>query len=312
MKKLKLLKVITVFESKDGVSKKLVQAVTTGKVINATIETGRYTVDYEDVVCLSTQIGCNMGCVFCASTKPFEYQPGIIRRKLRNLTSDEIFEQAVNALQYFPAIFGNNKIVFSYMGMGEPFDNIAEVKKSITLLAKKYPNSRVTISTIGFSAQEIIKLGKEVKQNKYDIPVKIHISLHAPCDIKRKKIVPNAGLLKDVLIASNRYAELTGNKVKLNYVLARGANDSDSDARQLGRLLKGRNNFILKLSDLNSPNGNGVVSKERVDEFEAIVKRYNIQTCRFTSHGQDIDAGCGRLVKGIEISSRLWGDQTCD
>src|SRR4030066_2545164 len=146
--------------SSDKTSTKLTQ--TTLKEGFATIESGRYVLDDESIVCLSTQIGCLMSCRFCKSTEPFEYYTGRPQRFLRNLSAQEIVDQAHNIFEVIPVPQESLGIVFSYMGAGEPFANIRSVKESIIQLGVKFSQSRATLSTIAFDIAGIIKLADEV------------------------------------------------------------------------------------------------------------------------------------------------------
>ncbi len=300
------VRVVKTRYSSDSTSAKLIQAVQTkinSQQIQATFETGRYLVPdeqhgLEDILCLSSQIGCAMACTFCLSTKPFEYIPGLPpRRILRNLTAQEIYQQAQNSLQEVPP--KTNHIVFSFMGMGEPFANIDEVKKSILLLSDSYANSRTTLCTIAHDLQAIKQLADEINQGQYQTTIKLHISLHAPKDQQRKQIIPFAQPIQDTIATAQYYAKTTQTKVKLNYVLVLDSNSREQDAHTLGRLLKNKPELILKISDLNPPTNPNYVPKQQADIFEQIVQSYKVQTTRFQSHGTDIGAGCGELVKGI-------------
>lgn len=282
--------------SSDGSSVKLVQI--TKQEGLATIESGRYEVDGESIFCLSTQIGCAMGCNFCRSTEPFEFYQGKPQRILRNLTAQEIIDQALNAFDAVPPPPESTGVVFSYMGIGEPFANIQAVKDSITQLGLTYPMSRATLSTIAFDTTMIRKLADEVATGMYPIPVKLHISLHSPFDEKRKWLIPHASTILETLDTAEYYAKTTNTKVKFNYVLVSGFNNSERDAGKLGELLRERQSLALKISDLNSDDENLVVSPEKADRFESLLKELGIETCRFTSAGRDIKAGCGELVKG--------------
>lgn len=288
-----------VLKSSDGSSAKLVQ-ITKSEGF-ATIESGRYEVDGESVVCLSTQIGCGMGCDFCRSTEPFEFYPVQPKRILRSLDSKEIVDQAINSLENVPLPPTSSGIIFSFMGMGEPFANIRAVKESIIQLGKLYLRSRATLSTIGFNLQQILQLGKEVEEGAYPIPIKLHISLHASNDSQREKLMPHASPILETVETAEKYAEMTGTKIKLNYVLVKGFNDSETDIQRLYELLVNRKGLVLKISDLNSTNKDAVVSSSEADLFESRLNDLGVETCRFSSDGQDIHAGCGELVKGKTI-----------
>jgi 23S rRNA (adenine2503-C2)-methyltransferase len=254
--------------------------------------------DGESICCLSTQIGCAMSCGFCRSTDPFEFYPEKPQRMLRNLISQEIVDQALNAFDAAPQPLESNGIVFSYMGIGEPFANINAIKDSVTQLGTKYPRSRATLSTIAFNTPEIIKLADEVATGAYPIPIKLHISLHSPFDEPRQRLIPHASPISETLDVAEYYAKTTDSSVKLNYVLIAGFNNNKGDASRLVGLLQNRKGLILKISDLNSDSKNLEVSLEDTDRFESWLLESGIETCRFSSKGRDIKAGCGEFVKG--------------
>lgn len=296
--------VIDIFRSADGISAKIIQAVST-RAIRATFETGRYVVvdevrGEEDIVCISSQIGCAMACTFCRVTEPYEYSPGRLQRILRSLTADEMISEVHNALDSVPPK-DPTKIVFSFTGMGEPLANKKAVSATIISLGDEYPAGRATVCTIGHNLQAVRELANDVAQGHYPIPVKLHISLHGSNDEIRKSLVPYAQPIGETINVAEYYAAVTNHPVKLNYVLVNGVNSSEQDAATLGQLLEGRQNLVLKISDLNPPTSLGFVDKITADRFERIVRDFGVRTCRFTSCGTDIQAGCGELVKGSKI-----------
>lgn len=280
-----------VHSSQDGTSFRLEGAVY--PELYPVMETGRYEVNGESVVCVSSQKGCRMGCIFCKSAEAF----------MGNLRAAEIVTQAIWAIDRIPPASDSLGIVFSFMGMGEPFANIDNVKIAIKILGQAYPHSRATLSTIGFDLPAIRRLADEVAAGEYPIPVKLHVSLHGSSDKQRFGIVPSAKPLIDTLDAAEYFASTTGTDVKLNYVLVAGSNASPEDAGRLGQLLKSRKELILKISQLNSPDKSLVVPEAEADEFERIVNSYGVDTCRFVSQGQDISARCGEFV--ISVFSRF-------
>ena len=293
------VKVVYIFYSNDGVSAKLIQEVRTGPVL-ATFETGRYVVDGEDIVCISSQIGCAMACIFCKTTEPYGYFPGRLQRILRSLTADEMVQEVDNALDRVPPK-DPTRIVFSFMGMGESFANKKAVSEAIVALGNKFPTGRATVCTIGHDLRAIRELADAVTQGRYPVPVKLHVSLHGSNDETRRSVVPFAKPIEDTIAAAEYYSVTTGYDVKLNYVLVKDVNSSDQDAISLGELLKDHQNLTLKISDLNPPTSPGFVDKASADRFENIVHNFGVKTCRFTSCGTDIQAGCGELVKGSKI-----------
>lgn len=269
------------------------------------IETGRYVqpsdrIDgTEDVVCLSTQIGCAMRCSFCSSTEPFVYVDGDQPRRLfGSLSADEIVGQAHNALDVRPPLEPDG-VVFSYMGMGEPTDNIKEVRQAITELSLFYPNSRSTICTMlprNLGVRVVKELADYATNMQSHHEIKLHISLHASNDASRSQLLPVAEPISVAVETARYYAERTGTVVKMNYVLVAGANDSADDAHRLGLLLKDTG-LTLKVSDLNPRHSPLRVSRGRTRSFTEIVESYGVRVVRFKSDGPIIESGCGQLTK---------------
>ncbi len=272
----------------------------------ATIETGRYVQKSdgpggsEDVVCISSQIGCAMRCSFCASTEPFEYEEGKPPRRLfGGLTSAQMVSQAVRAFEISPPVQPDG-IVFSFMGMGEPTQNMDEVISAIHALSVKYPESRATISTMlpkGVGISQVLRLATMVQAAEFPGRVKLHISLHASNDEARSAIMPNAEPISVAIDVGKQYAAMTGSRVKLNYVLVRGQNDSATDADELAELLKDTG-LILKVSDLNPLTSPQHVADEDAGLFAERVREQGVDVIRFRSDGPNIASGCGQLVKG--------------
>ena len=280
------MKLFKSFKSKDGKTEKYLQKTSDGHII----ETGYYNLD-EHIFCISSQIGCPMDCIFCATTSPVD----LLNPKksfIRNLTSEEIVQQVKNIflrLQKNSKI-ESKKILFSYMGMGEPFLNYNNVINSIKILSKQFPNSRTTISTLGIKSALIKKLAHE----KINTIIKLHLSLHASNDTLRKKILPKARKINSALKALKYFLLIRKTSVKVNYILIKGINDSQKHAIQLVNLLKFYP-FTVKLSNLNDFNNLKSADLNKFNTFEKALNSRGIKTCRFISTGTDIKAGCGQL-----------------
>lgn len=280
------MKLLKSFKSKDGKTIKYLQKTDGGHII----ETGYYNLD-EHIFCISSQIGCQMGCIFCATTNPIDSlnQNQIF---IRNLTSKEIVQQVKNIflrLQKHNKL-KSKKVLFSFMGMGEPFLNYKNVVDSIKILSKEFPNSRATIATLGISPTLIKKLARE----KIDTVLKLHLSLHAPNNTLRKKILPKAQKIQPALEALKYFSSVRGVPAKVNYILIKDINDSQKHAAQLANLLK-TYPFTVKLSNLNDFNNLETSDADKFDLFEKTLNLNGIKTCRFISIGTDIKAGCGQL-----------------
>lgn len=279
------MKIIKSFKSKDGKSTKYLQRAEDGNVV----ETGYYSFD-EHVICVSSQVGCPMGCIFCASAEPIDdFDPE--KRFIRNLNQKEIIQQVKNVLFLLkPEILRSKRILFSFMGMGEPFLNYQNVVQSLELLANDFPNSRVTIATLGIHPKKI----KKIALKEFPVIVKLHLSLHAPNDSLRKKLLPEASKIKPSLEALKYFSIIRGVLSKVNYLLIRNLNDSEKHAVQLAKLLKPYP-FIVKLSKLNPHKDLKPALMNKFVLFEKILHSYKIKTCRFISDGSDIRAGCGQF-----------------
>jgi len=281
------MKIIKVLHSKDGSTSKYLQETKDRHII----ETGYYNLD-ENILCISSQIGCSMGCIFCATTEPVK-DNSRTKSFIRNLTSDEIVQECRNVLN---SIDRNNLkskgILFSFMGMGEAFQNYNNVLENIRRLGRDYNNSRFTISTVGNEVELIKKLAHE-KTNRL---LKLHLSLHAPDDKLRKKILPKAKSIKPALDALKYFSSERGVTSKVIYVLIKGINDSKENAIKLANLLTNYP-FVVKFSRLNKFRNLEPSGMETLEMFEKILSASGIKSCRFISDGGDIKAGCGQLRK---------------
>ncbi|MCH9625499.1 MAG: putative dual-specificity RNA methyltransferase RlmN [Chlamydiales bacterium] len=234
-------------------------------------------------LCLSSQVGCKMGCTFC--------QTGKMGLK-RDLTSGEILSQLLIANQTLEEAKVTNVV---FMGMGEPLDNYdAVVKACSTMIDPQGFNlskNRVTISTSGL-VPEIKKLGQ-------DLPVRLAISLHNADNEKRSKLMPvnrkySLEELKRVLLnypASPRYG------ITFEYVMIEGENDSLQDAKKLVRFLHGIKAKV-NLIPVNPFPGVAITasSEERIREFQTYLTQRSIPAPVRYSKGQDISSGCGQLA----------------
>ncbi|MDD4607209.1 MAG: radical SAM protein [Patescibacteria group bacterium] len=279
------MKLLKSFRSKDGKTIKYLQLTNDNHII----ETGYYDID-EHIVCISSQIGCAMGCLFCATTNPDDSSNN--KSFIRNLSSNEIIQQVDNILLPLKNLkkFDAKKILFSYMGMGEPFLNYTNTINSIKKLIEKFPNSRTTISTLGINPTLMRKLAHE----KINTVLNLHLSLHAPTDALRKKILPKAQKIQPALRALKYFSSVKNISSKVNYVLIAGLNDSPKHAFELANLLKPYP-FIIKLSNLNDFNNLKSSSQKTFNLFKKILNTEGIKTCEFISTGTDVKAGCGQL-----------------
>ncbi|MBQ7718911.1 MAG: 23S rRNA (adenine(2503)-C(2))-methyltransferase RlmN [Clostridia bacterium] len=236
-------------------------------------------------MCISTQVGCRMGCKFCAST---------LNGLKRNLTAGEITGQILAALKDLESRISN--IVL--MGSGEPFDNYENVLKFIQNAT--HPDGlgigarHITVSTCGLT-DGIYRLSKE------GLPINLSISLHAPNDGLRKQIMPvaNAVAIDDLIKAANDYYTTTGRRVTYEYSLIKGVNDSENEARQLVRLLKNTGSHI-NLIPVNEVKEREYKTSVNTREFQKILTENGINATVRRTLGQDINASCGQLRNQYE------------
>ena len=235
-------------------------------------------------VCISTQVGCGMGCVFCASGLG-----GVVR----NLTTGEILEQMIQARNLLHAEERLTNIVV--MGMGEPLANLDALLEALAVATSPQGLGigarHITISTVGLPAKirQIAELGKQYH---------LAVSLHAPNDELRTRIVPTNDKtgLAAILEAADYFYAKTGRQVTYEYVLLRDINDQPMHAGQLGKLLRGRQAHI-NLIPFNDVAGLPYrrLSEPALLDFLAILRDAGISVKVRKRKGADIDAACGQL-----------------
>jgi len=233
-------------------------------------------------ICVSTQIGCKMGCKFCAST-------GI--KFVRNLTSGEIVEQIL-------AVERDNKIRISnvvFMGIGEPLDNYDNVVNAIRIINNQKGINigarHISISTSGL-VPKIYKLAEE------NIQCTLSISLHATTDEKRSAMMPvnNRYNIAELLQACRDYIEKTNRRISFEYALAKDNNDNLDDAQRLVKLLKGMICHVNLIPINKIENGDYTKSSnENIMKFRDYLNDHGIVATIRRELGSDIDAACGQL-----------------
>jgi len=278
------LEVVREISSSDGYTRKFVLRFCDGKEIETVLMgyEGRHT------ACISSQVGCAMGCVFCATGKM-----GL----LRNLTAGEIVAQ-VHFLNRKLAADGRPPIRnIVMMGMGEPLHNFEPVMDALDILTDPrgpcISPARVSISTVGHVAG-IRKLAESGKNYS------LSVSLHGASDEERGALIPvnKRWPIAELLTTCRDYSVKTGSKVFIAWTLIEGANDSDDHARRLGELLKGMLVHV-NLIPLNPTDGfeGRPPSEERVYQFLKIVKQEaGVSVTIRQRRGIDVGAGCGQLA----------------
>lgn len=274
--------VVEKYESTLDGTQKLLLAFDDGNIIESVIMKYKH----GNSICISTQIGCRMGCKFCAST---------LEGRVRNLTSGEILSEVIIAQK----VIGERISNIVLMGSGEPLDNYENVTKFLDLVNADYGlnigQRHITLSTCG-----LVPKIYELADKGYSIT--LAISLHAFSDEKRREIMPiaNKYSVKEILEACDYYFEKTGRRITFEYSLVSGINDGKEDAKSLSKLLKGRQchvNLIpvneIKENTLKRP------SKKTIEEFEKIVNENGIEVTVRREMGNDINAACGQLRRNF-------------
>ena len=269
--------VIRKLESADGTKKYLFDVLDE----NA-IETVLMEYHHGKTICVSSQIGCKMGCKFCASTGiPF----------IRSLTAGEIVEQLIAVEQDTGDRISN--IVF--MGIGEPLDNYDNVIKAIHII--NHPKGlnigarHISVSTSGL-VPRIYDLAKE------NIPCTLSISLHATNNEKRSSMMPvnNAYKIEELIQACKDYIKVTNRRISFEYALAKDNNDNLEDAKELVKLLKGMLCHVNLIPINKIENGKYTKStNENIIKFRDYLNDHGIVATIRRELGSDIDAACGQL-----------------
>lgn len=280
--RLPVLELVKVTESNDLETIKFLWKLSDDNLVESVL----ICADLRRTVCVSSQVGCPARCAFCASGKEGFF---------RNLTTTEIVEQIIQINKWLEK--KNERICHVvYMGMGEPLKNYECVVQSIRFLSHadflNISQRRITISTVGV-IEGIKRLSFE------GIKVNLVLSLHAPNQHVRKKIIPYARQypLEDILIAMDEYAQQTKRDISYEYTLLAGINDQPEHADELALLLKSKQ-CTVNLIPYNPVSGLKLKrpDKTAIQEFRTILYRHRIRnTCRYTK-GNDIAAACGQLA----------------
>lgn len=269
-----IIKPISVKESVDGTKKYLFNAGNAKFIETAYIPDGdRHT------LCVSSQVGCKMGCLFCMTGKQgFQghLSVGEILNQVRSISERSSITNVV------------------YMGMGEPFDNPQAVMKSTAILTAEYGFAisvrKVTVSTIG-----IIPAMKDFLETS---KCNIAVSLHTPFDDERRKLMPvqNVYPIKDVIETVQHYDLGKYRRVSFEYIMFKGINDTRRHVNELARLLN-KVNCRINLIRFHSIPGTPLESSDEdtILDFQKALNAKGIITTIRASRGQDIDAACGLL-----------------
>ncbi len=269
--------IVEVRRGADGTAK-LALSLADGAVIEAVA----MPMEGHATICLSSQTGCAVGCIFCVT--------GVLGSG-RNLTAGEIFGQYRAILRHEGLVGAPVNVVF--MGMGEPLLNLAHVARAVELIAETVSPKRVTVSTSGI-VPGIRKLAELERRPK------LAVSLNATTQEQRERLMPIAARwpLDELLAALRAFPLERGRRITFEYVMLAGINDADEDARRLPRLLKGipcKVNLIplnpdqRYLGELEAPD------EERISAFAGILAAAHVNVTVRWSKGREVAAACGQL-----------------
>jgi 23S rRNA (adenine2503-C2)-methyltransferase len=280
------LKLIRKQVSHDGTTKFLFQLED-----GALLESVMMIFDYGKSICVSSQVGCNMGCAFCAS--------GLTKKK-RNLTSGEMVAQVM----YVQKELDKTQDRLSHivvMGTGEPFDNYENVMNFLSCVNHDrglgIGSRHITISTCGI-VPRIYDFANEHTQ--YNLAV----SLHAPNNELRNQLMPvnKAYPIEELMKALTYYSTENNRRLTFEYILLKGVNDKPSHAKELAKLLKGLNAYVnlIPYNSVDEKHFKSVTHDEAMIFYDMLMKNHVRCTIR-KEHGNDIDAACGQLrIKEIK------------
>jgi 23S rRNA (adenine2503-C2)-methyltransferase len=267
--------------SSDGQTKKVLFQLPDGQFIETVLM--RY--QKRRTLCISTQAGCAMGCVFCATG-----QMGFFR----NLSAGEIVAQVVHFARELAAE-GERVTNIVMMGMGEPLHNYGNTMAAVDRLTDEWGLNlgarKITISTVGL-VPAIRRYADEQRQTP------LAVSLHAATDEERDRLIPvnRKWPIAELMAACRYYVEKTGRRLTFEWALIEGENDTIEQAQALGQLLRGMLCHV-NLIPLNPTQGysGGPSSRERVEAFQEELARHGVSSTVRVRRGIDIQAGCGQL-----------------
>lgn len=281
------VRIMDSFKSKLDETEKFLYALTDGNLIEGVLM--RY--HHGDTLCVSTQVGCRMGCAFCAST---------LEGKVRNLTPGEILGQVVAANRHIQASDPERRVHnIVLMGSGEPLDNYDNVVKFLRLVNDP-KGLNISLRNISLSTCGLVRRMYDFA--KEGLPVTLSLSLHAPNDEIRQKIMPvaNAYSYEEVLAACKYYIEQTGRRVIFEYALIKNLNSDVRHAEELARRLRGMRCHV-NLIPLNDVKERKLEAPDR-RTVDAFLKRLELKRISATVRremGADIEGACGQLRRKV-------------
>lgn len=282
------LELVSEIKSSDGLTQKFLFRLEDGQTIETVLMgyPGRFT------ACVSTQAGCAMGCVFCATG-----QMGFVR----HLRAGEIVAQVVHVQEVLRSRGEPLLRNLVLMGMGEPLHNYENVITALEIIADRrginLAPSRISISTVGL-APGIRRLAEENQ------PYNLAVSLHGATEEQRSALVPVSRRwpLAELIEACRAYWNMTGRRIFFEWTLIAGANDTPDQAAKLAELLSGIDAHV-NLIPLNPTGGFGGLAAdlEAAEKFQAVLAERGIPSTIRQRRGIDVAAGCGQLRQGITL-----------
>ncbi|MFV0414507.1 MAG: 23S rRNA (adenine(2503)-C(2))-methyltransferase RlmN, partial [Oscillospiraceae bacterium] len=264
-------------ESKDGTVKYLLR-LADGNHVEAVLMKYRY----GNTLCVSSQVGCRMGCRFCAST-----QGGLVR----NLTAGEM----AGELYTVQRDSGQPVSHIVLMGIGEPLDNFGEVVGFIRL-ATHPGGQNLSIRNISLSTCGLVPAIQKLAELR--LGLMLSVSLHAPNDETRSSMMPvnNRYPIAQLMQACRSYQQQTGRRISFEYAMVQGVNDSPAHAKQLAGLLRGMGAHI-NLIPINPVDGSpfGPSQQQNIEEFRSLLEKLGMNATVRRRLGTDINAACGQL-----------------
>ncbi len=276
------VKILETYVSRDG-TKKFLFLLADGNIVEGVLMSYKY----GNTQCVSTQVGCRMGCKFCAST---------LNGRIRDLTAGEILGQILAVNRAEGGTLKERKITnVVLMGSGEPFDNYDNVVRFLRLVTA-YGGIHISARSISLSTCGLVpEMRRFALEN---IPLNLTVSLHAVTDEERRRTMPIANRYKiaDILDACAFYFEKTGRRYIFEYSLIAGENCDEKHALSLAALLKGRPCHVnlIRLNEVKERELRTTTEKEAY-RFLGILERQGISATLRRSMGSDIGGACGQL-----------------
>ena len=238
-------------------------------------------------LCISTQVGCRMGCRFCAST---------LEGRVRDLTAGEMLGEILAANRFLSEKGEEERVSHVVlMGSGEPLDNYGEVVRFLHLLREE-EGVRISLRNVSLSTCGIVPRMEDLARE--NLPVTLCVSLHAPNDDIRRQLMPIANTwgIREILGACRNYIRETGRRVIFEYALTDGINAGKKEAAELAELLRGMQCHVnvIPLNTVPERHLEGV-TEAQVRSFLSVLERRHISATRRREMGDDIEGACGQL-----------------